>query len=83
MINIILLAAIAVSSPAGEKICEVTPPAIAGAALETRTLEGGMAFRLRFEGEGERTIENEEWRFDFGGDFRCWPVAHAQGEYLP
>ena len=38
---------------------------------------------MRFTGTGERTIEKEEWTFDFGEDFRCWPVSHAQGEYIP
>ena len=81
--NILLIAALAVLSPDGAKVCEVTPPEIAGATLETKTLDGGVAWRLKFAGSGERTIENEEWIFDFGDDLRCWPVAHAQGEYIP
>jgi len=79
-----LLAAIAVAGPSGEKVCEVTPPALVeGASLETTNLCGGVAWRIRYDGIGERTVENEEWIFDFGSDLRCWPVSHAQGEYVP
>ena len=79
-----LLAAIAVAGPSGEKVCEVTPPALPqGAVLETTNVANAVAWRIRYEGVGERTIENEEWVFDFGDDLRCWPVSHAQGEYAP
>ena len=80
----ILLAAIAVAGPSGEKVCEVTPPELPqGAVLETTNVANAVAWRIRYEGVGERTIENEEWIFDFGADLRCWPVSHAQGEYVP
>ena len=80
----ILLAAIAVAGPSGEKVCEVTPPELPqGAVLETTNVASAVAWRIRYEGVGERTIENEEWVFDFGDDLRCWPVSHAQGEYVP
>ncbi len=65
--TIMLLAAIAVAGPSGEKVCEVTPPALVeGASLETTNLCGGVAWRIRYDGIGERTVENEEWTFDFG-----------------
>ena len=73
-----------VAAPDGSAVCTVTPPDYgAGAVLETTNLTGGVAWRVRFTGTGERTIEREEWTFDFGEDFRCWPVSHAQGEYIP
>ena len=73
-----------VAAPDGSAVCTVTPPDYgAGAVLETTNLTGGVAWRVRFTGTGERTIEKEEWTFDFGEDFRCWPVSHAQGEYIP
>ena len=79
-----LLAAIAVAGPSGEKVCEVTPPELPqGAVLETTNVANAIAWRIRYEGVGERTIENEDWVFDFGDDLRCWPVSHAQGEYVP
>ena len=80
----ILLAALAVAGPSGEKVCEVTPPELPqGAVLETTNVANAVAWRIRYEGVGERTIANEEWVFDFGDDLRCWPVSHAQGEYVP
>ena len=80
----ILLAALAVAGPSGEKVCEVTPPELPqGAVLETTNVANAVAWRIRYEGVDERTIANEEWVFDFGEDLRCWPVSHAQGEYVP
>lgn len=73
-----------VAAPDGSVVCTVTPPDYGpGAVLETTNLTGCVAWRVRFTGMGERTIEKEEWTFDFGEDFRCWPVSHAQGEYIP
>lgn len=84
MNTITLLAAFAVFCPGGEKVCDVTPPSLGeGAVIETTNLVGAVAWRIRFEGDGERVVENEEWTFDFGADLRCWPVSHAQGEYVP
>ena len=78
------LAAIAVAGPSGEKVCEVTPPELPqGAVLETTNVANAVAWRIRYEGVDEQTIANEEWVFDFGEDLRCWPVSHAQGEYVP
>ena len=80
----ILLAVLAVAGPSGEKVCEVTPPELPqGAVLETTNVANAVAWRIRYEGVDERTIANEEWVFDFGDDLRCWPVSHAQGEYVP
>ena len=77
-------AAFRVVAPDGSTVCMVTPPDYgAGAVLETTNLTGGVAWHVRFTGTGERTVEKEEWTFDFGEDFRCWPVSHAQGEYIP
>ena len=68
----------------GAVVCRVTPPSLgAGASIEAKELDGGLAWRIRYDGEGERTIEEETWTFDFGDDLRCWPVSHAQGEYVP
>ena len=79
-----LLAAIAVFGPAGEKVCDVTLPALPdGARVETTNLENAVAWRIRFDGEGERRVHDESWVFDFGADLKCWPVSHAQGEYVP
>ena len=83
MMNLTLFFAVAVLATDGSRVCEVTPPEIDGAVVETKVLDGGMAWRLKFEGEGEREIADETWTFDFGEDFRCWPVSHAQGEYVP
>lgn len=71
-------------APDGSNVCEVSLPQLCGnASVETTNLVNGVAWRIRYEGVGERTIENEEWFFDFGEDLRCWPVSHAQGEYIP
>ncbi len=79
-----LLAVVAVLGPSGEKVCDVTPPALPqGARIETTNLENAAAWRIRFDGVGERRITDEGWVFDFGADLRCWPVSHAQGEYVP
>ncbi len=79
-----LFAAIAVASPDGPSVCRVTPPTCgAGVVVETTNLTGGVAWRIRYDGTAPRTVANEEWTFDFGGDFKCWPVSHAQGEYIP
>ena len=68
----------------GAVVCRVAPPLLgAGASIEGKELDGGLAWRIRYDGEGERTIEEETWTFDFGDDLRCWPVSHAQGEYVP
>ncbi|MGN0876123.1 MAG: glycoside hydrolase family 97 C-terminal domain-containing protein, partial [Kiritimatiellia bacterium] len=36
-----------------------------GASIEAKEIDGGLAWRIRYEGEGERTIEEETWTFDF------------------
>ena len=73
-----------VVAPDGSNVCAVSLPQLCGrASVETTNLAHGVAWRIRYEGTGERTIENEEWIFDFGADLRCWPVSHAQGEYVP
>ena len=80
----ILAAALSVTTPSGETVCRVTPPSLpADAVIETTNLTGGVAWRIRYGGTAPRTVANEEWTFDFGGDFKCWPVSHAQGEYIP
>lgn len=80
----ILAAALSVTTPSGENVCRVTPPSLpADAVIETTNLTGGVAWRIRYGGTAPRTVANEEWTFDFGGDFKCWPVSHAQGEYIP
>ena len=74
---------VCVTAPDGSAVCKAVLPALgAGAALETTNLVDGVAWRIHYEGTGARTIENEEWTFDFGEDLRCWPVSHAQGEYV-
>ena len=79
-----LMLAVAVLGPSGTKVCEVTPPDYGpGAVVETTNLTGGVAWRVKFTGEGTRTLQDETWTFDFGKDLRCWPVSHAQGEYVP
>lgn len=73
-----------VAAPDGSAVCSVAPPDHgADAAVETTNVAGAVAWRIRYDGTGERTIENEEWVFDFGADLRCWPVSHAQGKYVP
>ena len=68
----------------GAVVCRVAPPVLgSGASIEAKEIDGGLAWRIRYDGEGERTIEEETWTFDFGDDLRCWPVSHAQGEYVP
>ena len=68
----------------GSSVSKVTLPQLCdNASVETTNFANGVAWRIRYEGVGERTIENEEWIFDFGEDLRCWPVSHAQGEYIP
>ncbi len=82
--TLMMLAAVAVFGPSGEKVCDVTLPALPqDARIETTNLENAVAWRIRYEGVDEQTIANEEWVFDFGEDLRCWPVSHAQGEYVP
>ena len=82
--TLMMLAAAAVFGPSGEKVCDVTLPALPqGARIETANLENAVAWRIRFDGVGERRITDEGWVFDFGADLRCWPVSHAQGEYVP
>ena len=79
----LLLSAVSILGPSGEKVCDVTLPALPqGACIETTNLENAVAWRIHFEGEGERRITDEGWVFDFGADLRCWPVSHAQGEYV-
>ena len=79
----LLLSAVSILGPSGEKVCDVTLPALPqGAMVETTNLENAVAWRIRFGGEGERRIADEGWVFDFGADLRCWPVSHAQGEYV-
>ena len=81
---LILASALAVTAPDGAAVCRVTPPDLgADARLETTNLPGGVAWRIRYDGTGPRTVAREEWTFDFGKDLRCWPVSHAQGEYVP
>ncbi len=80
----LMLAAIAVMGPAGEKVCDVTPPALPPeAVVETTNFAHTVAWRIRYNAAGPRKIAREEWVFDFGRDLRCWPVSHAQGEYVP
>ena len=80
----LLASALAVTAPDGAAVCRVTPPDLgADARLETTNLPGGVAWRIRYDGAGPRTVAREEWTFDFGKDLRCWPVSHAQGEYVP
>lgn len=84
MIGCVLLAAFEVLGPSGGKVCEVTLPDYGeGARVETTNLLGGVAWRVHYEGACERVVESEEALFDFGADFKCWPVSHAQGEYVP
>ena len=79
-----LIAAFALSAPDGGRFCSVTPPQLDGSArLETTNVLGATAWRISYEGVGERTIADETWTFDFGADLVCWPVSHAQGEYVP
>ncbi len=79
-----LFAAILLTAPDGSRVCSVTPPELAADVhLETTNVLGCTAWRLRHEGSGEKTIAAEDWLFDFGEDLVCWPVSHAQGEYLP
>ena len=81
---LVLASALAVTAPDGAAVCRVTPPDLgADARLETTNLPGGVAWRVRYDGTGPRTVAREEWTFDFGKDLRCWPVSHAQGEYVP
>ena len=83
-LSLTLLAALAVSLPGGGQVCSVTPPMLdASAHLETTNVLGATAWRIRYDGVGERTIASEDWTFDFGSDLVCWPVSHAQGEYVP
>ena len=73
-----------IMAPDGSNVCTVSLPSLCeGASVETTNLPHGVAWRIRYDGAGERTLENEEWMFDFGEDLRCWPVSHAQGEYVP
>ncbi|MBR4259673.1 MAG: glycoside hydrolase family 97 catalytic domain-containing protein, partial [Kiritimatiellae bacterium] len=82
--TLMMLAAVAVFGPSGEKVCDVTLPALPqGALIETTNMENAVAWRIRFDGDGERRVADEGWVFDFGADLRCWPVSHAQGEYVP
>ncbi|MGN0877772.1 MAG: glycoside hydrolase family 97 catalytic domain-containing protein [Kiritimatiellia bacterium] len=84
MFGLILAATITVAGPSGRTVCTVTPPDYGpGATLETTNLVQGVAWRVKFSGSGERTLRDETWTFDFGEDLRCWPVSHAQGEYVP
>ena len=77
-----VLAAISVATPDGLKVCSVTPPECgAGSVVETTNITGGVAWRIRHSAAG--TVGDEVWTFDFGRDFKCWPVSHAQGEYVP
>lgn len=64
-------------------VCDVAFPKVPGATVETRRLDGGFAWRLRFSDAAARIVTNEVWRFDFGADLRCWPVARAQSAYAP
>ena len=80
---VLMLATVVVMGPCGEKVCEVTPPTAPDqAVVETTNFAGTVAWRFRFDGTGPRTLKQEELLFDFGSDFRCWPVAHAQAEYV-
>ena len=81
--TILMMAALAILGPSGAKVCEVTIPDFGtGSVVETTNLADGVAWRVKFTGEGSRTLEKEEWVFDFGTDLKCWPVSHAQGEYV-
>lgn len=84
MINTYLFAALLLTTPEGRAVCSVTPPELESSVrLETTNVLGCTAWRLHHEGTGEKTIADEEWLFDFGDDLTCWPVSHAQGEYVP
>ena len=87
MIGAVLLCAAVLPASAGFRVagvCDVGFPEVgAGATVETRTLDGGFAWRIRYDGTAPRTVADEVWCFDFGSDCRCWPVARAQGEYVP
>ncbi|MBQ9431181.1 MAG: glycoside hydrolase family 97 catalytic domain-containing protein [Kiritimatiellae bacterium] len=84
MTALMLAAVVFALSRDNTKVCEITLPAVdADSVIESTNLVDGVAWRIRYTGEGERTIPNEEWVFDFGADLRCWPVSHAQGEYVP
>ena len=79
-----LVASVLLTTPRGSQVCSVTPPQPeANVRLETTNVLGCTAWRLHHEGAGEKTIASEEWLFDFGDDLTCWPVSHAQGEYVP
>ncbi|MGN0834010.1 MAG: glycoside hydrolase family 97 catalytic domain-containing protein [Kiritimatiellia bacterium] len=80
----LLLASVLLTTPEGVRVCTVTPPELgADARLETTNVLGCTAWRIHYAGAGEKMVANEEWRFDFGEDLVCWPVSHAQGEYVP
>ena len=61
MNTILLIAAsIAVVGPSGRTVCTVTPPAEEqGVSVETKKLDGGLAWRLSYTGSGERVIKDE------------------------
>ena len=51
--TIALLAVTTVFGPSGEKVCDVTLPALpAGSHVETTNFENAVAWRIRFDGEG-------------------------------
>lgn len=82
--NLFSICAVTVMLGGETKICDVSLPEPGdGAVVETMELENAVAWRVKYSGAGEKTVENEEWVFDFGADLRCWPVSHAQGEYIP
>ena len=82
--NLFSICAVTVMLGGETKICEVSLPEPGdGAVVETMELDNAVAWRVKYPGAGEKTVENEEWVFDFGADLRCWPISHAQGEYIP
>lgn len=54
--------------------------------LECRAYDEGFAFRWILPAAADASafqMSAEKTEFAFGGDYRCWPVSHAQGHYAP
>ena len=81
---LLLAASVAVFAQDGTKVCDVTLPELPeGATIESKTLDGGMAWRICYDTNIVMRVADEKWNFTFARDYRCWPVSHAQGEYAP